>query len=51
MLLTLCLSAPAQVMMSGVTGAPGQTYFNTALSTFWVQASSSTGNTGWVQLN
>lgn len=33
-----------------VTGAPDATYYNTANATFWVQASSTTGNTGWVQL-
>jgi len=33
-----------------VTAAPGATYFNTANSTFWVQASAVVANTGWVQL-
>lgn len=32
-----------------VTGNPGQTYFNSANSTFWTK-STGTGNTGWVQL-
>jgi hypothetical protein len=32
-----------------VVGTPGQTYFNTTLSTFWIKASG-VGNVGWVQL-
>lgn len=42
---------PGTVNPNGnVTGSPGQTYFNSANSTFWVQNSATTGNTGWVQL-
>ena len=32
-----------------VSAAPGRTYYNTALQTFWVKASG-TGNTGWDQV-
>lgn len=32
-----------------VTANPGQTYYNTDNSTFWVK-SSGTGNTGWTEL-
>lgn len=43
--------APGVVNPNGnVSAAPGATYFNTANSTFWVQASAVTANTGWVQL-
>lgn len=43
--------APGVVNPNGnVSAAPGAEYFNTANSTFWVQASAVTGNTGWVQL-
>lgn len=42
--------APGVVDPEGVvSGNPGQTYFNTANSTFWEKATG-TGNTGWVQL-
>lgn len=43
--------APGVVNPNGnVTGAPGTEYFNTANSTFWVQGSATTSNTGWIQL-
>lgn len=43
--------APGVVDPNGVvTGKPDDVYFNTAASTFWVQASAVTANTGWIQL-
>ena len=42
--------APGVVDPEGVvTGTPGQTYFNSALATFWVKVSG-VGNVGWSQL-
>lgn len=42
--------APGVVDPEGaVTGTPGQTYFNSANSTFWHKVTGS-GNTGWIQL-
>lgn len=33
-----------------VTGSPGDLYFNSANQTFWVKASGTSTDTGWIQL-
>jgi hypothetical protein len=42
--------APGVVNPNGVvSGSPGAVYFNTANSTVWIQGSSTTSTTGWIQ--